>query len=118
MRKVIQDNGNTNYVKTGTVIVTFKGQSIPKNVIIEKMIFEVENYTPRIIQCLKCLRFGHISAQCRGKDRCERCGEEHHKSNCSNPNNLLCALCKRKHSDTDKEADCTDRQKQEYIKKL
>lgn len=61
-RKGSTSDGKIDYIPTSTIIVTFKGQLVPTQVVIEKLIYDVETYIPRIIQCLKCLRFGHVSS--------------------------------------------------------
>ncbi|CAG9840682.1 unnamed protein product [Diabrotica balteata] len=104
-------------IPTGTVIVSFKGQTIPSQVVIEKIVYDVETYIPKIIQCLKCLRYGHIAKQCRGKERCKFCGNEHISDTCEKQNNPSCIFCTGNHSATDK-FKCPEFSEQKSIKRL
>lgn len=112
-RKVVKNN-ETSYVPTQTILVSFKGQSLPKQVIIEKIVFEVEPFIQRVVQCLKCLRYGHISSQCRGDERCKKCGGPH--TNCSNEYSF-CVLCNGDHEATNREL-CPEFTKQKTIKNI
>lgn len=50
------NNGNdnnkneVNLIPTETIVVTFKGQMIPKTAITEKISYDIEMYIPRVIQ--------------------------------------------------------------------
>lgn len=89
-------------IPTGTIVVSFKGQRIPDQVVIERMVYDVDKYIPRVVQCLNCLRYGHISKQCKSKIRCQFCGEEHEKEVCPTQQNPQCILCGGAHPATDK----------------
>lgn len=115
-RKIVVDN-EIQLIPTTTIIVTFKGKTLPSQVIIEKLCFHVEPYIQRTVQCLKCLRYGHISTQCRGKERCKNCGQEHNNEVCQAGESLVCALCTGEHSATDRKK-CPEYAKQNSIKTL
>lgn len=115
-RKIVQDNVST-YVPKQAILVSFKGQLLPSQVVIEKMVFNVEPYIQRVVQCLKCLRYGHLSTQCKGVERCSHCGEEHNSNNCEKINPPYCVLCKGEHSATERNV-CPEFSKQKYIKNL
>ncbi|KYQ55984.1 hypothetical protein ALC60_05098 [Trachymyrmex zeteki] len=36
--------------------------------------FPVLPYFPRVLMCFSCLRYGHVSSDCKSKPRCARCG--------------------------------------------
>lgn len=57
--------------------VTFSGTSLPESVGIFKASFLVFKYTPQVKMCHNCLRYGHISTQCRSSPRCSHCGGDH-----------------------------------------
>ncbi|KYN22668.1 hypothetical protein ALC57_04929 [Trachymyrmex cornetzi] len=40
--------------------------------------FPVSPYFPRVLMCFSCLRYGHVSADCKSKARCPRCGNNKH----------------------------------------
>jgi hypothetical protein len=57
----------------------------------------------RVLQCLKCKRFGHTESKCSDPRRCARCsleGDNHEESSCSN--SFKCANCKKDHSAFDR----------------
>ncbi|CAG9829823.1 unnamed protein product [Diabrotica balteata] len=105
---------NGELLPTMAVIVTFKGQMIPKQVVIEKIIYDVEIYVPRVIQCRQCMRYGHVSAQCRGNVRCGKCGNEHETNSC-NSQLTSCILCRGSHEATDRK-NCEEFHRQKQIK--
>ncbi len=46
-------------------------------------------------QCMKCRKWGHFAAECLNtNDSCSNCAEDHHTSECPNPQNLFCISCK------------------------
>lgn len=54
--------------------------------------------SPKIVQCYKCLRLGHISLQCRSVQKCSRCSEEGHSyKECANSSIIKCANCNGNH---------------------
>ncbi|KAK5649975.1 hypothetical protein RI129_001004 [Pyrocoelia pectoralis] len=70
-RKVVDSNTNkTEFIKRQMIVATFAGNRIPDSIKINMVNFHVEPYIHPVIQCLKCLRYGHIQAQCKGKTRC------------------------------------------------
>uniref|UniRef100_A0A6P7FN45 Uncharacterized protein LOC114329509 n=1 Tax=Diabrotica virgifera virgifera TaxID=50390 RepID=A0A6P7FN45_DIAVI len=112
--KRIKRKENDQLVETGTIVVSFRGQMIPKQVIIERMIYQVEPYVPRVIQCLNCIRYGHVTSQCRGKKRCSKCGQEHDSDVCD-LTDPTCILCFGNHSALDRNK-CAEFEKQKGIK--
>lgn len=59
------------------VIVTFQGLNMPQFVFIDRVRCVVEPYIAPVIQCYRCMRYGHSSKLCKGKQRCKTCAEEH-----------------------------------------
>lgn len=55
-----------------------------------------------ILQCKRCLQYGHSRTYCNHSARCARCGKQHLTSECSqDPNEpRKCALCQGSHSTT------------------
>lgn len=64
-----------------------------------------------ILQCLKCLSFGHLAGSCKGSVHCRRCAEAHLSAECPTPTTIKCFNCvaankkgakyKASHSSTD-----------------
>lgn len=55
-----------------------------------------------IIQCKRCLQFGHSRTYCNHSTKCARCGESHSTSACELEQSVprKCALCQGSHSTT------------------
>ncbi|KAK9884202.1 hypothetical protein WA026_005155 [Henosepilachna vigintioctopunctata] len=98
------------------ILITFKGQELPDKISIYRYKCSVEPYVQRVIQCFQCLRFGHISEQCRSKHRCKKCGGEHDVQNCEKVN-PKCIHCSGNHLSTDN-INCSEFLKQKRIKKI
>ncbi|XP_069354418.1 uncharacterized protein [Maniola hyperantus] len=110
-RKVVSE-GTATWVPTQSVVITFRGQVLPKNVYVYYTSMVVEKYLLPTIQCHNCCRFGHTKNQCRSKPRCFRCGQEHSGDSCQDE--FQCVLCTGKHVATYK--DCPEHQRQHKIK--
>lgn len=95
--------------------MTFEGKTIPRYVSIDLHEVRVDVYIPPVVQCFKCLRYGHSQKQCRGKLRCPNCSEEHDKVNCHSPV-PKCIYCKEEHISTSK--NCPEFLRQKQIKEL
>lgn len=68
-------------LKTRTILITFSGQILPKEISLFYVKSNVDPYVQRPMQCFKCLKFGHIAKTCRSKEHCIMCGLEEHKDN-------------------------------------
>lgn len=66
-RRTTNDKGETIYVPTGTVLYTFSGRVVPRSIDICFLTMPVLAYKLPVVQCYNCLRYGHISKQCKGK---------------------------------------------------
>lgn len=53
-----------------TISIKFRGQLLPGSVKYLHVNFPVLPYFPRVLMCFSCLRYGHVSADCKGKPRC------------------------------------------------
>ncbi|KAH7956346.1 hypothetical protein HPB52_008438 [Rhipicephalus sanguineus] len=69
----------------------------PARVHLSRMAFEVRPFRPRQLQCLRCGRYGHITAACRRLERCLRCGD-HNRKDASYTSKVKCLHCGRRHS--------------------
>lgn len=58
-----------------------------------------------VIQCFKCLGFGHVAYNCYKKSTCLKCGGPHYFKDCINPNTVKCANCSGNHTANSK--NCT-----------
>lgn len=107
--------GNTVWEPTGTVVLTFLGQILPKHIYCFNMSVPVETYTLPTIQCHKCCWFGHVRDQCRSAPRCSRCAGPHDANICETPvENASCLYCSGKHMAID--PNCPEYSRQKAIK--
>lgn len=77
-RELNKETEQLEQIPTGTVQITFKGQTLPKKIYINKLAYDVKQYYPMVRQCYNCYYFGHIQSNCKAKKRCIRCGELNH----------------------------------------
>lgn len=87
-----KDTNEVKLIPTQSVLVTVRGQQLPQNVYIHYVRCEVHCYIQNVIQCKKCLRFGHFQDQCKGSVRCEICGNNHDLKECKNTE-IKCINC-------------------------
>lgn len=88
-------------VPTPLVIITFRGQSLPREVKILEVLCKVNKFEQKVQQCQFCLRFGHFQNKCRASNpQCRRCGGEHREGECQEVN-VSCYNCKGNHFGTD-----------------
>lgn len=114
-KRTIRVNDSTSQVPSGTCLITFQGTTLPKYFELFNIRTEVSLYIPPVIQCRKCLRYGHIQTHCRGNFRCVTCGESHESvPNCSETPN--CVFCKGPHPSNDRT--CSEYLRQVRIREL
>lgn len=107
------NNDSPVWVPTQTVVLTFTGQKLPKNVYCFYTSLPVETYVLPTIQCNKCCRFGHIQSQCRSQARCFICAQAHEGVTCSK-DVPTCLFCSGLHKATD--SSCPEQSRQKQIK--
>lgn len=85
---------------TLAVKLTFQStETLPEHVRLGYCRYTVKPYIPPVLQCYKCRKFGHYASECRGKQRCARCGEDHLTTNCSiDRQKFVCVNCGKCHS--------------------
>jgi hypothetical protein len=77
-----RSSGKVEWKASGSIVVTFEGQSLPNNIYIYYNSFPVETYFYPTMQCFKCLRFGHTKTVCKSVEKCFKCGENHPANEC------------------------------------
>lgn len=94
LTRIVEKDNDKIFVPKQSVIVTFAGLVIPSHVYINYTRCATEPYYPKVTQCLRCLRYGHISKQCNAKAKCcKTCGEVH-EANSPVECNTYCFYCK------------------------
>lgn len=76
------DDDQINLIPTLLVKVFFRELVLPKSIVIDCVERKVRHYIPKVRRCYKCLRFGHLKDQCKGKMRCANCLGEHDAKGC------------------------------------
>lgn len=77
-RKIVNGNKTNDWIPANTIKVTFRGQQVPDEVNLGYSSRKVKPDVPRVLQCFKCMRFGHASKFCKQeKQTCKRCGYQH-----------------------------------------
>lgn len=117
LRKTEKDN-KVSLVPKQTVIITFQGNVLPNEIIINSVIFPVEIFYGKVIQCYHCLKYGHVSKQCRSTNPlCINCGKSKNNNHeCSN-SDTFCIYCKNNdHKSNSK--NCPTFEEQRKIKKI
>lgn len=118
-RKIITEDGNAKLIPKQTVLLTFEGNVLPKNVYLNYVSCVVEPYIQKVIQCYNCLRYGHVAKQCNNTTSlCLNCGKsKDNEHKCRDPQDRFCIYCKTtEHKSISKS--CPKHEEQAKIKKL
>lgn len=117
-RKVINADTNlTTFVPTQSVMMVLRGQSLPTHVYIHYVSCEVHQYIQNVVQCKQCLRYGHYKDQCKGVQRCGKCGEPHDITACQSAGSN-CVNCGDSSHGSTNQAICPSYKKEKRIKEL
>ena len=108
-------NGKSVFNDTKTVLLQFHNDVLPPFVRIGYLNFPVKQHVPKPLRCFKSNRFGHTSTNCRGKERCSKCGGDHKIENCQ-ITIAKCVNCNGNHSAASKE--CPRYQKEVQVLKI
>lgn len=81
-KKSVKDDGSIEHIPTWSVKVYFVGNILPPKIVLYYTVHPVDVFIPYVIQCKRCLRFGHVVEQCKGKERCIKCGLDHTNTVC------------------------------------
>lgn len=105
MHRRVSDEGVEKYVPRQLVIVAFEGNILPKYIVINSVHFVVEPFVGRVIQCYKCLKYGHVAKQCKSaKSLCTKCAKDKLENHLCQAEDLYCIYCKNNaHTSTSKE---------------
>ncbi|XP_016401002.1 uncharacterized protein LOC107733749 [Sinocyclocheilus rhinocerous] len=81
-----------------SVMLQFDEERMPERVKIGYVSYPVRPYVPPPLRCFKCQKYGHVSAVCRGRQRCARCGGDHVYGKCGEGAKAKCCNCGGEHS--------------------
>ena len=88
---------------TGTFILTFQSQTLPKYIKVGYYRVAVSQFIPNPVSCYKCQKFSHTKFNCRKNEVCTKCGQEDHTDSQECKNEAKCIYCQGKHASNDKE---------------
>ncbi|XP_063821225.1 uncharacterized protein LOC135071366 [Ostrinia nubilalis] len=80
-----------------TVSLTFAENVLPEHVNYGLSIVPVTEYIKPVMQCYKCMAFGHTTKFCKRNIVCSICSQPHSYKECTNANKPLCVNCKGEH---------------------
>ena len=95
MKTKRNDDGSKELEKTPTVLLTFDRPVLSNRLELDYTIYEVRQYVPDPLICLKCGQFGHMQRGCEAPARCLNCGTENHTGPCTKK----CINCKENSQD-------------------
>ncbi|CAH1115843.1 unnamed protein product [Psylliodes chrysocephalus] len=107
-RRTTNEDGSIHYVTSRTMLITFEGRPLPKDLELYCVPVQVEPYIAPVTQCKNCLRFGHSLNSCRSSKKCHKCGTLHIHP-CTNK--IECLYCSGPHEATDRSCQEFSRQK-------
>ena len=87
---------------TGTFILTFQSQTLPKYIRVGCYRVAVSQLIPNPIRCYKCQKFGHTKFNCRKNEVCNKCGKEDHTDSQECTKEAKCVNCQGNHASNDK----------------
>lgn len=94
---------------TESMIVTFAGHKLPCEIKAWPVIFRVEPFQSRPLQCRNCFRFGHSVKYCKSSARCRLCSGDHQEGACQTSESKCCLCGDAHHADS---ADCPVREQE------
>jgi len=119
LKRRVKDGNGSRLEFTNIMKITFEGKKLPQELNYFSVKREISPFINRVILCYKCCRFGHHKDQCRGKNRCLFCTEEHDFKTCPNKDNSAnhkCVNCQERHSASSKS--CSEFLRQKALNEL
>lgn len=96
----IDNTYTVKYIDSDSYLIRFRATQVPPSVIYMGKRLALIPYVQKVIRCLKCQRFGHLTKICRTPDAkavCKRCGElsNTHKNGICQADSPSCINCRR-----------------------
>lgn len=113
LKKRDTSSGEVLYKDTKACVLTFQGRILPSHVSLFHTYIEVAQYVSPVIQCFQCLRYGHTIKLCNGRKRCQRCGDNHDRNDCTSSSES-CVHCQGAHRSVDRA--CPEYERQRKIR--
>jgi hypothetical protein len=85
----------------GLHVLTFNTRKLPENILIGYVRYQVRQYFPRPLRCVRCCVYGHTKKNCKETDEsCKDCATLKHEGQCTSPKK--CLNCEGPHGSFDK----------------
>uniref|UniRef100_A0A146M6I9 CCHC-type domain-containing protein n=1 Tax=Lygus hesperus TaxID=30085 RepID=A0A146M6I9_LYGHE len=94
MMKTRRNSRGRDKIPTGLAKIHFSAVSLPTEIKIGNINYQIRPYTPKVKLCFNCNRFGHLSPQCRSRRRCRACGGDHDFRSCGSRSDPYCLGCR------------------------
>lgn len=76
VRQLKKKNSDGTEIKTGGVVISFDCEELPERVKLCGISYRIRQYFPSPLVCGKCLKLGHIKANCKAENEtCRDCGD-------------------------------------------
>ena len=89
--------------ESNTIILTFDGAELPKEIKAGYINIKVNPYIPNPLRCFNCNKFGHPKDRCKRKACCARCGGTDHTDDRECRRIPHCTNCEGEHSSFSKD---------------
>lgn len=94
LHRRVESDGKVEFKPKQMILVTFEGNILPNQVAVNRVFFAVEQFIGRVTQCFKCLKFGHISKQCKSsRTICINCGSDKFENHNCEAKDKFCIHC-------------------------
>lgn len=108
-----------NKIETTRISIAFRASTLPREVRLFCCVNSVRPFINKPVLCLNCLRYNHKAENCRSKQRCGNCAQQHEDMEMGAcPNQRKCLYCKTNADHRTSDEGCAERVRQRNIKVL
>lgn len=108
-----------NKIETTRISIAFRSSTLPREVRLFCCLNSVRPFINKPVLCLNCLRYNHKTENCRSKQRCTNCAQQHDGMETGDcPNSRKCLYCKTNSEHRTSDEACAERVRQRNIKTI